>query len=42
MPNGCVTFFHNAAGGYTLLAEATYGGWEAAEELCAEAEDLLK
>lgn len=37
--NGCVTFFPNAAGGYTLLAEAT--GWEAAEEICAEAEKLL-
>lgn len=37
--NGCVTVYPNAAGGYTLLAEAT--GWETAEELCAEAEKLL-
>lgn len=37
--NGCVTFFPNAAGGYTLLAEAS--GWEAAEEICSEAEKLL-
>lgn len=38
-PTGCVTVFPNAAGGYTILAEAS--GWEAAEELCAEMEDLL-
>ncbi len=38
-PSGCVTFFPNAAGGYTILAEAS--GWEAAEELCSEAEKLL-
>lgn len=37
--NGCVTVYPNAAGGYTLLAEAT--GWETAEELCAETEKLL-
>lgn len=38
-PSGCVTFFPNASGGYTILAEAS--GWEAAEELCIEAEKLL-
>ena len=38
-PTGCVTVFPNAAGGYTLLAEAS--GWETAEELCAETEKLL-
>lgn len=38
-PSGCLTVYPNALGGLTVLAEAV--GWEAAEELCAEAEDLL-
>lgn len=36
---GCITLFPRSAGGYTLIAEAT--GWEAAEELCKTAEELL-
>ncbi len=37
---GCITLFPRGAGGYTLIAEAT--GWEAAEELCKTAEELLE
>ena len=37
---GCITLFPRGAGGYTLIAEAT--GWEAAEELCQTAEELLE
>ena len=36
---GCITLFPGSGGGYTLIAEAT--GWEAAEELCKTAEELL-
>lgn len=37
---GCITLFPRGGGGYTLIAEAI--GWEAAEELCKTAEELLE